>query len=116
SSTWSSFAPASMAMPEVSLCRDGERSFLTANAFLTPGDDPSAAAERLRSRLTALRFDPLPMLDPAPAGRPEISSARPPGDFERAVAAATEMIGAGEELTKVVLAREVVVTAAAAHD
>ena len=55
------------------------------------------------------------MLDPHPTGRPEIRSARPPGDFERAVAAATERIGAGE-MSKVVLAREVVASAAAAHD
>ena len=55
------------------------------------------------------------MLDPHPTAQAEIRSARPPGDFEAAVAAATERIAAGE-MSKVVLAREVVVSAAAAHD
>lgn len=55
------------------------------------------------------------MLDPHLTARAEIRSARPPGDFERAVAAATRQIDAGE-MSKVVLAREVVVEAAAAHD
>ena len=55
------------------------------------------------------------MLDPHPTAHAEIRSARPPGDFEAAVSAATARIGAGE-MSKVVLAREVVVSAAAAHD
>ena len=45
----------------------------------------------------------------------EIRSARPPGDFEAASSAATARIAAGE-MSKVVLAREVSSSAAAAHD
>jgi salicylate biosynthesis isochorismate synthase/menaquinone-specific isochorismate synthase len=115
SPTWSSFAPASMTLPELSLCRRQGTTFLTVNLVIQPGDDPDVAARHVEARLGGLRGDPLPLLDPHPTGRPEIRSTYPPGDFERAVAAATDKIGAGE-LSKVVLAREVVVSAAAAHE
>jgi salicylate biosynthesis isochorismate synthase len=112
---WSSFAPASMALPELSLCRQGDDAFLTVNLVLGPDDDADRALERIGARLAGLRDEPLPLLDPHLTERPEIRSVHPPGDFERALAAATERIEAGD-LTKVVLAREVAVRAAAAHD
>jgi isochorismate synthase len=59
--------------------------------------------------------DPLPLLDPHPTAHAEIRSARSPGAFEDAVETATERIAAGE-MSKMVLAREVIVSAAAAHD
>ena len=62
-----------------------------------------------------MRKAPLALIDPHRTERPEIRGARPPGDFEQAVSEATERIGAGD-LEKVVLAREVVVTAPSAHD
>jgi salicylate biosynthesis isochorismate synthase/menaquinone-specific isochorismate synthase len=55
------------------------------------------------------------MLDPSPTETRKISSVLPPRHFEDAVAAAVERIRAGE-LEKVVLAREVAVEAASAHD
>ncbi|HEV7769036.1 MAG TPA: isochorismate synthase [Solirubrobacterales bacterium] len=115
SSTWSSLPPALMVLPEISLCRNGERSFLTLNAIVGPGDDAEARAAALQARLSGLRADPLPLLDPHPTSRTKIHSVRPPDEFERSVRAATERIEAGE-VKKVVLAREVVVSAAAAHD
>jgi salicylate biosynthesis isochorismate synthase/menaquinone-specific isochorismate synthase len=115
SSAWSSFSPASLVLPELSICRIGDDSYVTLNAIVSRGDDPSEILDRLMGRLKALRADPLPMLDPHPTGRPEIRSVRPPGDFEAAVNAATERIDRGE-MSKVVLAREVTVEAAAAHD
>jgi salicylate biosynthesis isochorismate synthase/menaquinone-specific isochorismate synthase len=57
----------------------------------------------------------LPLVDPSPTARTGIRSVRTPGDFEATVAAATERIGAGE-MSKVVVAREVLVEAPAAHD
>ena len=39
SSTWSSLSPASLVLPELSLCRSGGRTFLTVNAVVNPGDD-----------------------------------------------------------------------------
>ncbi|HEX6753432.1 MAG TPA: isochorismate synthase [Solirubrobacterales bacterium] len=115
SSTWSSLPPASLVLPELSLCRSGEGAFLTVNAVVHPGDDAETKASAIAARLSGLRPDPLPMLDPHPTGWVEIASVRPPGDFERAVAAATGRIEAGE-MSKVVLAREVLVSAGAAHD
>ena len=116
SSTWSSLPPGSLVLPEVSVCRAGERCYLTANVVVAPGEDSERAGAELSARLSALRADAsLPMLDPHPTSQPEIRSARPPGEFEAAVEAATARIGAGE-MSKVVLAREVIVSAAAAHD
>lgn len=115
SSAWSSFSPASMILPRLSICRVGDECFLTVNLVVSPGDDAVASVERVGARLAGLRADPLPMLDPHLTDRPEIRSVRPPGDFEAAVEAATERIGQGE-MSKVVLAREVTVQAATAHD
>jgi salicylate biosynthesis isochorismate synthase len=116
SSTWSSLSPGSLILPELSLCRSGGRTFLTVNAVVQPGDDAAQRSEALAARLAGLRAEaPLPMLDPHPTAHAEIRSARPPGDFEAAVSAATARIEAGE-MSKVVLAREVVVSAGAAHD
>jgi isochorismate synthase len=115
SSTWSSLPPASLILPEVSICRAGRRSFLTLNAIVGAGEDVEEPASRLQARLAGLREAPLPLLDPHPSAQPEVRSARPPREFEAAVEAATARIAAGE-MSKVVLAREVIVTGAAAHD
>jgi salicylate biosynthesis isochorismate synthase len=114
-SPWSSFAPASMILPELSLCRVGDETFLTVNLVVHPGDNPTELGDRAAARLAGLRPDPLPMLDPHLTGRPEIRSVLPPGDFEDAVDAATDRI-AGDEASKVVLAREVTVEASVAHE
>jgi salicylate biosynthesis isochorismate synthase/menaquinone-specific isochorismate synthase len=114
--TWSSLAPASLILPEVSLCRSGGRTFLTVNAVVQPGEEVERLGERLRSRLASLRTaTPLPLLDPHPTAHADIRSARPPREFEAAVEGATSRIAAGE-MSKVVLAREVIVSAGAAHD
>ncbi len=115
SSAWSSFAPASLVLPEISLCRDRGKTFLTANLVVGPGEDAGRRVEGLAARLAALRSGSLPMLEPSLTDRPEIRNVLPPGEFERAIAAATRRIGDGE-MSKVVLAREVVVSAASAHD
>jgi isochorismate synthase len=115
SSQWSSLAPASLVLPALSLCRSGDETFLTLNVVIHPGDDPEEKVGTVEARLAALRPDPMPLLDPHPTSRTEIRSALPPGDFERSVAGATERIRAGG-LSKVVLAREVLATAGAAHD
>ena len=116
SSTWASLSPGSMVLPELSLCRSGGRAFLTLNAVVQPGEDPERRAGALQARLAGLRAGAsLPLLDPHPTAQAQIRSARPPGDFEAAVRAATERIEAGE-MSKVVLAREVVVSAGSAHD
>jgi salicylate biosynthesis isochorismate synthase len=116
SATWSSFEPGSLFLPELSICRSGGESFLTVNAVVGPGDDAEKRLAELEARLAGLRVEAtLPLLDPHPTARPEIRSARPPGAFEDAVEKATARIAAGE-MEKVVLAREVIVSAPTAHD
>lgn len=116
SSTWSSLPPASLVLPEVSLCRAGEQTYLTVNIVVTPGEDPERCAEEIGLRLASLRTGTtLPLLDPHPTEAAEIRSVRTPGEFEATVAAAADRIAAGE-LSKVVLAREVVVGAGRSHD
>jgi isochorismate synthase len=116
SATWSSFEPGSLFLPEVSICRRGQDAFLTVNALVGPGDDAERRGAELSARLAGLRADAtLPLVDPHPTARPTIRSARPPRAFEDAVEKATARIAAGE-MEKVVLAREVIVEAAAAHD
>jgi salicylate biosynthesis isochorismate synthase/menaquinone-specific isochorismate synthase len=116
SSAWSSFSPGSLVLPELSICRSAGRSFLTVNAVVQPGDDAAERTATLSARLAGLRGEaPLPMLDPHPTTHARISSVRAPGDFEGVVSAATARIEAGE-LSKVVLAREVVAAAGSAYD
>ena len=115
SPTWSSFEPAQMLMPELSICRDGERTYLTVIALGGGDRDSGEALEAARRRLTGLQESSLPLLDPPALGRTEIASARSPSEFEAAVAAAVERFRAGE-IEKAVLAREVVVRAPAAYD
>ncbi len=116
SSVWASLPPGSLVLPELSLCRSGGRSFLTVNAVVQPGENPEERGGALSARLAGLRGEaPLPLLDPHPTAHAAIRSARPPAEFEAAVGEATSRIENGE-MSKVVLAREVVVDAASAHD
>jgi salicylate biosynthesis isochorismate synthase/menaquinone-specific isochorismate synthase len=100
-------------LPELSLVRSGGETFLTLTAIA--GGNAGAVRERLERRLRSLREEPLPMLDPSPTDTRTIASVLPPRHFEDAVAAGVERIRSGE-LDKVVLAREVKVEAASAHD
>ena len=112
---WAGFAAADLVVPEVALARRGRDVRLTLAALAAPDDVPEELAERLRARAAALRLDPLPLLDPAPAGRFRIDSVAPPEHYEAAVARAVEKIRAGA-FEKIVLAREVTVNAPTAHD
>jgi isochorismate synthase len=110
---WSSFPPALMALPELSVCRTGSAAYLTVNAIAGPRVETDRVLAQLRARLATLQDTSLPMLDPARLGHTEIESVRPPSDFEAAVSAAVARIRDGE-LEKVVLAREVRVRGPAA--
>jgi isochorismate synthase len=61
-------------------------------------------------RVAALRHDPMPLVDPDPVGGYELYSVRRPEEFEGAVAEAAGAV-AGGQVRKLVLAREVTVTA-----
>ena len=109
---WRPFGSASLVVPEVSLAREGERVTMSVAALVQPDDDAEQLLGGLLARLAELREVPLPLLDPAPAGRFEIVSAMPPEHYEQAVARAVELIRAGR-MSKIVLAREVQVHAGA---
>jgi salicylate biosynthesis isochorismate synthase len=112
---WRGFASASMAVPAVSFARRGETTWLTVNAEVAPDDTEADVIARCSGRLDALRVGPLPLVDPDPAGRYEVSSPMPPAHFESAVARAVERIRTGE-FEKIVLARQVDVHAPVVHD
>jgi isochorismate synthase len=112
---WAGFAAADLVVPEVALARRGGDVRLTVAALAAPDDVPEELAERLHARAAGLRDAPLPLLDPAPAGRFRIDSVAPPEHYEEAVARAVERIRAGA-FQKIVLAREVTVQAPAPHD
>lgn len=114
-SDWSSFEPAAMSLPELSLERQGGRTVMTVNALLGAGRDAGQATQRIMSRVNGLVDHGMGMIDPHPAQRPSIESVKTPEEFERSVAAAVSRIRAGE-IEKVVLAREVVVRSELAHD
>jgi isochorismate synthase len=115
SSKWSSFRPASMILPEISLARRHGETWLTLNLMVAPDDTSEDLSARLEQRLSELQMRPLPLLDPAPVGHFRVSSPMPPVHYEEAVARAVQRIRAGE-LEKVVLAREVEVQAPTRHD
>ena len=112
---WAGFAPASLQVPAISFARRGAETWLTWNGELGPDDTAEDVVDALSARLTGLREEPLPLVDPAPTGRYEVTSAMPPAHFEQAVGRAVERIAAGE-FEKVVLAREVDVHAPVSHD
>jgi salicylate biosynthesis isochorismate synthase/menaquinone-specific isochorismate synthase len=112
---WAGFAPASLHVPEVAIARTGDDVRLTLAVLARPDDDPDALLTGLEARLAGLAERPLPLLDPAPAGRTTVSSVMPPEHYEHAVARAVERIRGGD-LEKVVLAREVAVHAPHDHD
>src|SRR5262245_32700692 len=112
---WSSLPPALMVLPELSLLRSGDGCWLTVNAVVDGPEGADRATEAAERRLQGLREGSLGLLAPAPTARAEISAPRPPSDFERSVAAAVDRIRGGR-LEKVVLAREVTVESATAHD
>ena len=112
---WAGFGSGELVVPEVALARGDGEVRLTLAALAAPDDVPEELAARVAARAASLRQAPLPMLDPAPAGRFRIASVAPPEHYEAAVARAVERIRAGA-LEKVVLAREVAVHAPVAHD
>ncbi len=108
---WSSFPPTALAMPKLSLTRSAGVAHATLNVMCRAGDDPRELAARAAGRLAGLSTDPLPLVDPDPAGGYEISSVLSPTDFERAVEEGARLVRAGA-VEKLVLAREVQVSAA----
>jgi salicylate biosynthesis isochorismate synthase len=112
---WTGFEPASLTVPELSLARCRDETWVTLNVAIAPDDTASELSDKVDRRWSSVREEPLPMLDPAPTGHYEVLSPMPPSHYEEAVARAVERIRGGE-LEKIVLAREVEVHAPGAHD
>jgi salicylate biosynthesis isochorismate synthase/menaquinone-specific isochorismate synthase len=108
---WSSFGATSLSLPDLSIARSGGTAHATLNVMCHANADPHDLAARATARLDTLSFDPLPLVDPDPAGGYDIASVRPPTDFEHAVAEGARLVREGA-VDKVVLAREVRVSAA----
>jgi isochorismate synthase len=112
---WSSFAPARLTLPEISVMRRAGEARLTVNVVAQGDESPEAVLERIDVRLATLVPARMPLLDPDPVEAARVASAAPPEHFEEAVRRATERIAAGE-MDKVVLAREVRVHSPSAID
>ena len=104
-----------MTVPEVTFARRGERTWIALNLRVDPDDAWEDLETRIAVRLETLAERSLPLLDPAPVGEFRVHSTMPPSHHENAVAGAVARIRAGE-LEKVVLAREVEVSAPSDYD
>lgn len=124
---WRGFAPASMIVPEIAIAREASGSApasrgvdgiagrdarvqMTLATLAAPDDTAEELFSRLSARVEELSNAPLPLLDPAPTGRYEVSSGMPPEHYEAAVARAAERIREGR-IQKIVVARDVEVHA-----
>jgi isochorismate synthase len=112
---WSSLPPALAVLPELSVARSGERTFLTVSAEVRAGIGADGPLARARGRLASLEEAPLTPADPGPRSASAIAGRQPPQRYERIVAEAVQRIRGGE-LGKVVLARQLTVEAGSAHD
>jgi isochorismate synthase len=112
---WSSLAPASLVLPEISLARHRGEARMTVSVAVDGDEAPEALLEKMGERIAELRPAAMPLLDPDPATRAKVVSAAPPSHYEHAVERAVERIRTGH-LEKIVLAREVRVHASRDHD
>jgi isochorismate synthase len=112
---WSSLPPALAVLPEITIVRSEGRSFLTASLKPDAGAGADEILAAIAGRLGSLREAPLTPADPHPSSATKISGRHPPERYERIVAAAVDRIRSSD-VDKVVLARELTVEAAAAHD
>jgi isochorismate synthase len=110
---WSSLAPASLVLPELSFARHRGEARMTVSVVVQP--DRAHRLNAVLERLAELQPASMPLLDPDPVQPTRVASAAPPSHYEQAVERAVERIGAGE-LEKIVLAREVRAHAATPHD
>ena len=110
---WSSLAPASLVLPEISFARHRGEARMTVSVAVH--HDREHTMQAALARVAELEPALMPLIDPDPVQRTRVASAAPPAHYEQAVERAVERIRAGD-LQKIVLAREVRAHAASAHD
>jgi menaquinone-specific isochorismate synthase len=101
---WSSLAPASLVLPELSFTRHRGEARMTVSVVVHP--DRAHRLASVLERVAELDAARMPLIDPDPVQPTRVASAAPPSHFEEAVERAVERIQRGE-LEKIVLAREV---------
>jgi len=115
SPAWAGFAPAQLALPEVSFARRGDQARMTVSVAVESDDTAEALLARAAGRVAGLHAAALGLVDPDPVTRPRVAGAAPASHYEEAVRRAVERIRGGG-LDKVVLAREVRVHAGSEID
>jgi salicylate biosynthesis isochorismate synthase len=101
---WSSLAPASLVLSELSLTRHRGEARMTVSVVVHP--DRAHRLNDALERVAAMAEAHMPLIDPDPVQPTRVASAAPPSHYEQAVERAVERIQRGE-LEKIVLAREV---------
>jgi salicylate biosynthesis isochorismate synthase/menaquinone-specific isochorismate synthase len=101
---WSSLAPASLVLPELSLTRHRGEARMTVCVLVHP--DRAHRLNAVLDRVAEPGAAHVPLIDPDPVQPTRVASAAPPSHYEQAVERAVERIQRGE-LEKIVLAREV---------
>ncbi len=76
--TWSSLSPASLVLPELSICRSGGHSFLSVNAVVKPGEDVRAAGGEPHGSVRLAAPRNAAASDRPPPDGPRRHSQRPP--------------------------------------
>jgi salicylate biosynthesis isochorismate synthase/menaquinone-specific isochorismate synthase len=112
---WSSLAPAQLTLPALALWRRGSEAYATVTVPVGGGTVPEEALAAANARLASLDARALPPPGLSSARATTVRGRREPSEYEAAVREAVRRIEAGGA-RKVVLAREVLVEADAAHD
>jgi len=114
---WSGFGSASMVVPSVALRRLGEQTWVSLQVCPNPDDTVEGLIGALEAVLDSVNWsgDLAGMEPPESAEAPRISSVLSPAHYESAVSGALEAIAEGR-ISKVVLAREVLVDRESGHD
>jgi salicylate biosynthesis isochorismate synthase len=110
---WSSLAPATLVLPELSFTRHRGEARMTVTVVVQP--DRANRLSYALERTAAMAEAHMPLIDPDPVQPTRVASAAPPSHYEQAVERAVERIRQGE-LEKIVLAREVRAHAPVAPD
>jgi len=114
---WSAYGAASMHVPTLALRRLGSDTWVSLQVCPDPDDSVESLLDGVSSAVNSLNLSgDLAGLVPADsANPPRISSVLSPAHYESAVSGALEAVAEGR-ITKVVLAREVLVEREAEHD